>query len=243
MRESYWGYWLVILGVFVIGVMLLVNNITTNNTQDYYNVKEVTHNAMVDAIDFSYLRLYGNIKISESKFVENFYRRFAENVSGANEYDIDIYDVYEVPPKVSVQISSGTRRFNVGNSHNNSYDTVTTISSILELGVKGEGTPEGKKSTTRICTMDLTTELMKFFKEIKEKGYAIKVAEEVGLSMDDNQLKQLEEIKTFPEFKKWFNNEFIVEGKTAGEYLKSTKYSELNPVFKKFIEKGWIKIN
>ena len=89
MRESYWGYWLVILGVFVIGVMLLVNNISTNNTQDYYNIKEVTQASMVDAIDFSYYRLYGNLKISEQKFVENFVRRFAESASLSSTYKIE----------------------------------------------------------------------------------------------------------------------------------------------------------
>ena len=99
MRESYWGYWLVILGVFVIGVMLLVNNISTNNTQDYYNIKEVTQASMVDAIDFSYYRLYGSLKMSEQKFVENFVRRFAENVNTSNVYDVSFYDLFEVPPK------------------------------------------------------------------------------------------------------------------------------------------------
>ena len=40
MRESYWGYWIILLGVFVIVIMMLVSNVTTTNTQDYYIIKE-----------------------------------------------------------------------------------------------------------------------------------------------------------------------------------------------------------
>ena len=29
MKESYWGYWLVMLGILVIGVMLLISSTTT----------------------------------------------------------------------------------------------------------------------------------------------------------------------------------------------------------------------
>ena len=36
MKESYWGYWLILLGVFVIVVMLIIQNVTSSNTQDYY---------------------------------------------------------------------------------------------------------------------------------------------------------------------------------------------------------------
>ena len=36
MSQSYWGYWLILLGIFVIVIMLLVSNVTNTNTQDYY---------------------------------------------------------------------------------------------------------------------------------------------------------------------------------------------------------------
>ena len=51
MRESYWGYWIITLGVFVIVIMMLISNVTTTNTQDYYILKEVTEQSMVDAVD------------------------------------------------------------------------------------------------------------------------------------------------------------------------------------------------
>ena len=38
MKESYWGYWLILLGVFVIVIMLIIQNVTSSNTQDYYLV-------------------------------------------------------------------------------------------------------------------------------------------------------------------------------------------------------------
>ena len=41
------------------------------NTQDYYNIKEVTQASMIDAVDFSYYRLYGNVKMSVSFFLKD----------------------------------------------------------------------------------------------------------------------------------------------------------------------------
>ena len=40
MKESYWGYWLVILGIFIIVVMMLTQDATTISSQDYYQLKE-----------------------------------------------------------------------------------------------------------------------------------------------------------------------------------------------------------
>ena len=42
MKESYWGYWLIVLGIFVIVVLMLIQSVTSTNTQDYYLVKEFT---------------------------------------------------------------------------------------------------------------------------------------------------------------------------------------------------------
>ena len=78
MKEAYWGYWLVVLGVFIIVVLLLVQSFTSTNTQDYYLVKTITEAAMEDAIDFAYYRQYGEVKINKEKFYESFLRRFAE---------------------------------------------------------------------------------------------------------------------------------------------------------------------
>ena len=34
MKESYWGYWLILLGVFIVVIMLLTQDATTTNTQN-----------------------------------------------------------------------------------------------------------------------------------------------------------------------------------------------------------------
>ena len=249
MKETYWGYWLVILGVFVIGVMLLVNNISTTNTQDYYNIKEVTQASMIDAVDFSYYRLYGNLKISEQKFVENFVRRFAENVNIANTYDIDFYDLYEVPPKVSVKISTGSRTFNIANTGNNAYDVVTTISSILELGAKGETTTtsgDPKSKRTNPCPLYLNTSLMKYFQgeEVKAKdGSKYKDSNE---NLSHITSSEREKIKSFgndlSKFKSWFVTEYTISGQNAKDYFGSTSLDNLNNDIKTFIARGWIDI-
>ena len=131
MKESYWGYWLITLGVFVVIIMMLISNLTTKNTQDYYLVKEVTEAAMVDAVNYSYYRKYGELKIDREKFIESFLRRFAENVS-LNTYQIDFYGIYEAPPKVSVKVSSKTGGFVVGGD-STTFDIVNKVDAILEL--------------------------------------------------------------------------------------------------------------
>ena len=131
MKESFWGYWLIILGVFIITIMMLISNITTKNTQDYYLIKEVTEASMVDAVNYGYYRKYGELKIDREKFIESFLRRFAENVS-LNTYQIDFYDIYEAPPKVSVKVTSkGNSYFVAGDS--GTFDIVNKVDAILEL--------------------------------------------------------------------------------------------------------------
>lgn len=131
MRESYWGYWIVILGVFVLMIMLLISNVTTTNTQDYYLIKEVTEQSMVDSVDLAYYRLTNELKINREKFIESFLRRFSENVA-LNTYQIDFYGIYEAPPKVSVKVTTKSASYNIGMS-NDSFDIINKVDAILEL--------------------------------------------------------------------------------------------------------------
>ena len=131
MKNALWGYWLVLLGVFIVIIMLLVQNVTTTNTQDYYLVKEITEAAMVDAVDYSYYRTYGEIKINKEKFIESFLRRFSENASTSTVYTVSFYGVYEAPPKASVEVKSKSNTFNVmGDS--DTFDMVERIDAIVE---------------------------------------------------------------------------------------------------------------
>jgi hypothetical protein len=114
MKESYWGYWLILLGIFIVVVMMLANDATTTNTQDYYQLKEVANSAIYDSIDYSYYAQTRQVRILKEVFVENFLRRFAETVNITDTYNVEFYDLYESPPKVSIKISTTTAGFVVG---------------------------------------------------------------------------------------------------------------------------------
>ncbi len=131
MKQSVWGAWLILLGIFIVVIMLLVQGMTKTNTQDYFLVKEITEAAMVDAVDFSYYRKFGEIKINKEKFYESFLRRFAETASLSTTYTISFYGVYEAPPKVSVEIKSKSNTFNVMGDAT-SFDMVERIDGIIE---------------------------------------------------------------------------------------------------------------
>lgn len=132
MKEVYWGYWLIVLGVFITVVMMMISNVTTSSTQDYYLIKEVTEASMMDAVDLATYRDQGILKINQEKFVESFIRRFSENVSITKTYKVDFYDLKEIPPKVSVKVSSTSNTFTI-NGDSKSFDLVDKVDAILEL--------------------------------------------------------------------------------------------------------------
>lgn len=132
MKEVYWGYWLIVLGVFITIVMMMISNVTTSSTQDYYLIKEVTEASMMDAVDLATYRDQGVLKINQEKFVESFLRRFSENVSITKTYKVDFYDLKEVPPKVSVKVSSTSNTFTISGD-SKSFDLVDKVDAILEL--------------------------------------------------------------------------------------------------------------
>ena len=131
MKESYWGYWLLVLDVFVVVILLLIQNVTSNNTEDSYNVKQISEAAMVDAVDYAYYRQYGELKINKEKFMESFLRRFADAVSNTNSYEITFTGIYEAPPKVSVEVNSKTNTYVVA-SDSTTFDMSTRVDAILE---------------------------------------------------------------------------------------------------------------
>lgn len=133
MKEAYWGYWLILLGIFVIVVMMLINSVTTTTTQDYYQIKETTNAALIDAVDYEYYREYGELRINKEKFVENFLRRFSETVNVSKTYNVDFYDLYEAPPKVSVKITTKSGSFTVSSETAGNYDLVNQIDAVLEM--------------------------------------------------------------------------------------------------------------
>ena len=132
MKESLWGYWLILLGIVIITVMILLQNYTTTNQQDYYLAKEITYAAMYDAVDYGYYEKHQELKIIKEKFVENFIRRFAENAVLNKTYTINFYSIYETPPAVTIEIKTNTGEFLVGEENINANVT-TRLTAILEL--------------------------------------------------------------------------------------------------------------
>lgn len=132
MKESFWTYLLVVLGLFVIVVMILVQDITGTSEEDYYLVKEVTEAAMIDSIDYGVYRQYGDIRIVKEKFIENFTRRFAESVNSSKTYTFEFYEIYEEPPKATVRVKTATREYSVTTDSSVDFDIITVLNGILE---------------------------------------------------------------------------------------------------------------
>lgn len=131
MKESMWGYYLILLGIMVSTVMILMSNMVTSNQQDYYLLKEVTNASMHDSIDWSYYKKYGEVRINTEKFVEVFVRRFAETVSKTNTYKLDFYSIYENPPSVSIRVTTNTGDFRIAGDATN-INVVNSYDAILE---------------------------------------------------------------------------------------------------------------
>lgn len=106
MKESVWGYMVIVMGILAIAVIYFAQNVTNTEENNYTLLKETTEAAMYDAVDYGTYRNTGEIRIIQEKFVENFLRRFADNASLKHTYKIDILDINETPPKVSLRIST-----------------------------------------------------------------------------------------------------------------------------------------
>ncbi len=117
MKWSFASVGLIVLGLFGLLIIILFNEITVSNEQDYYTLKEATEAAMVDSIDVAYYRLTGEIKMSQEKFVENFTRRFTEvSTFGQGDYEIEFYQIIEYPAKVSIRILDKTNNYRIYNT-------------------------------------------------------------------------------------------------------------------------------
>ena len=130
MKESFWGATIVGVGIFSIFFIYLFQSITNTDEHNYHLLKEATEAAMVDALDLAEYRRSGTIKIDSEKFVENFLRRFAESATLSRTYKLEIYDVNETPPKVSIKVSSSESTTMTGEIMN--FDISNSIDAILE---------------------------------------------------------------------------------------------------------------
>lgn len=157
MKWSFASVGLIVLGLVGLSIIILFQNITTNNENDYYLLKEVTEASMIDAINMDYYRESGELKIIKDKFVESFTRRFAEStVFASSNYTINYFDIMEEPPKVTVSINTGIGEYTIYQDTSD-YHVANTLSAILEYyGKDGSKTGESYVNGTPLVEKTFT---------------------------------------------------------------------------------------
>lgn len=157
MKWSFASVGLIVFGLIGLAIIILFQNITTNNENDYYLLKEVTEASMIDAINMDYYRESGELKITKEKFVESFTRRFAEStVFASSEYTINYFDIMEEPPKVTVSINTGIGEYTIYQDTSD-YHVANTLSAILEYyGKDGSKTGESYVNGTPLVEKTFT---------------------------------------------------------------------------------------
>lgn len=162
MKYAYWGFALIMFGLFGLVFIVMFEAITINNESEYYVLREAMEAAMLESIDLACYRVGdengdvlmdtdgdgimdstvidgacgdGDLKMIEQAFVENFTRRFAANISGdITEYTIEFYDIIESPPKATVVIKGKTQSYMLSPTDSkDSFNIVNDLSGILEL--------------------------------------------------------------------------------------------------------------
>lgn len=161
MKNAIWGYAVIALGILAIVFIFFFANVTNTDQHNYNLLKETVEASMYDALDLAEYRTNGTIQIDEDKFVENFLRRFAENASLRDSYQIEIYDISEKPPKVSLKVYTyrGGSTSITGDTVEFKADIVNTIDAILETTYTAEVLQEYtqseeviEKNEEQICT-------------------------------------------------------------------------------------------
>ncbi len=140
MKWAFFAAGIVVLGLIVLVVLVLFEDVTVSNEQDYYLLKEITEASMYESIDIVYYRKTGELKMIEQKFVDSFIRRYAESTSfNSDEYTIEFYDIMESPPKVSIVIKNNVGSYNIDagsadDTGTETYTIVNQLDAILEFG-------------------------------------------------------------------------------------------------------------
>lgn len=133
MSKAFMAIGIIVLGLITFGMVNVIQEYSTGNELDYYLLKETTKGAMEDAIDLSYYRLHGVIRMDKEKFVDSFTRRFANNVTRTKDYEISFYDINETPPKVSVKVHTKTiSSFKGNNEAEGSLGIENRLDAIIE---------------------------------------------------------------------------------------------------------------
>ena len=135
MNKSLWGVLVIMLGVASVFFIVLFQTFTNTDEHNSQLLKEVTEAAMWDALDYGSYKTSRIVRIDREKFVENFVRRFAESAHTGRKYHIEIIDVNEAPPKVSIRVSSGVSgspAAMLGDDQTFTFDIDNSIDAIME---------------------------------------------------------------------------------------------------------------
>ena len=142
MKESFWAVLIVGMGITSIFLVYFFQTVTNTSEHNYELLKETTEASMFDALDFAAYQKDKTIRINQERFVESFIRRFAQDATLAHNYHIEIYDVNEEPPKVSIKVTSMNVGFFSLGSEENSFNITNTIDAILETKYTSDSVKE-----------------------------------------------------------------------------------------------------
>jgi len=133
MKDSMWGVMIVTMGITSMFLVYFFQSITNTEQHNYSLLKETTQAAMYDALDIAAYRVDGTVRIDREVFVESFIRRFSQNATLAHQYLLTIYDVHEMPPKVSITVRTlGEETTTTLDNQGVSFTITNNIDAILE---------------------------------------------------------------------------------------------------------------
>ena len=87
---------------------------------------------MIESVDYAYYRKYGELRINSEKFMENFIRRYSEVITINKTTEINFYDIYESPPKVTVEVKTRSSQIII-NYDSTTFDITNRLDAILEM--------------------------------------------------------------------------------------------------------------
>lgn len=132
MKNGMTALGILMIGLITIGIVNVINDYTSGSELDYYALKSVTEAAMLDSTDVDFYRVYGLYRMDREMFAESFLRRFSNAVK-RKTYTINMYDINEVPPKVSVEVLTQTNQaFSLGEDHKGTLNISNSIDAIIE---------------------------------------------------------------------------------------------------------------
>ena len=130
MKNSFWGYMVIALGVIAIGIIWFITNSTRTDQHNFYLLREAVESAMIESVELGVWEDTGEVQIDEALFLENLLRRFANSADLSNTYVFEIYDISTKPPKVSLKVSSASNTSATGEIV--TFNMVNNIDAILE---------------------------------------------------------------------------------------------------------------